>query len=281
MVSAHAFEGFEKVTYHILFPALIVGTLAKADLMAGLLGWMGFVMVLSILAIAGLLIGLRPALRGIEGPAFASLFQGAVRWNSFVALALAISFYGQLGLTLASVAVIAMVPLLNVMTVFVHARYAASSKPSPREIMRAILVNPLIWSSLLGAGLNIGQVPMPTSVMTSLDIIGKAALGAGLLVVGAGLDLKRIGQPGLVHVLAIGLKLVALPALSLGLATAFGVTGPALGVLVICMSVPTASGSYVLAKELNGDAPVMAEILTLQTIAALISMPIWLLTIIG
>jgi predicted permease len=40
------------------------------------------------------------------------------------------------------------------------------------------------------------------------------------------------------------------------------------------MAVPTASASYILAKQLGGNAVLMAEILTLQTLAAMVSMPV-------
>jgi predicted permease len=38
--------------------------------------------------------------------------------------------------------------------------------------------------------------------------------------------------------------------------------------------VPTASSAYVLARQMGGNAPLVAEILTLQTVLAVITMPI-------
>jgi predicted permease len=38
--------------------------------------------------------------------------------------------------------------------------------------------------------------------------------------------------------------------------------------------VPTSSSAYVLARQMGGDAPVLAQIITLQTILAVITMPI-------
>lgn len=55
--------------------------------------------------------------------------------------------------------------------------------------------------------------------------------------------------------------------------------GVPLAVAIICAAVPTASFSYVLARKLGGDAPLMARILTIQIIAAALTLPlmIWLL----
>jgi predicted permease len=78
--------------------------------------------------------------------------------------------------------------------------------------------------------------------------------------------------------LATGLKLLVMPALVLGAATVLGLTGAALSVALIAATVPTAAASYILARQMGGDAPLMAEIITLQTVLAMITMPVILLT---
>jgi malonate transporter and related proteins len=40
------------------------------------------------------------------------------------------------------------------------------------------------------------------------------------------------------------------------------------------MAVPTASASYILARQLGGNASLMAEILTLQTLCAMVTIPL-------
>ena len=115
---------------------------------------------------------------------------------------------------------------------------------------------------------------MPRPVASALDIVGAAALATGLLVVGAGLDLTRLVRPRPVHLLAVALKLVFLPAVAVSLARLLGVAGTDLAVTAVAASVPTATASYLLAKQLGGDAPLMAEIITVQTVAALVTMPV-------
>ena len=66
----------------------------------------------------------------------------------------------------------------------------------------------------------------------------------------------------------------------IALARAAGVTGNDVAVTVIAASVPSASAAYVLARQMGGNASLMAEILTLQTLAALVSMPL-LISLLG
>jgi predicted permease len=269
--------GLERVTYVIFFPALIIDTLARADLGSVPVAGVGGALFGAVLLMSGLLLGTRRLLMratGIDGPGFTSLFQGATRWNTFVAIALAGSLYGARGITLAAVAIAAMVPLLNTLALFVLTRYAGGPPQSPDQIVRTFITNPFIWSCVVGLALNAVSELVPRPLLTTADIVGRPALAAGLLVVGAGLGIRSIARPRAVHILALIFKLALMPVFAASLARLIGVAGTDLAVAVIAASVPTASASYLLARQLGGDALLMAEILTLQTLMAMISMPI-------
>ncbi len=70
------------------------------------------------------------------------------------------------------------------------------------------------------------------------------------------------------------LKLVAMPVLTVALAVWFGVTGSNLAIVAACAAVPTSPSAYVLARQMGGDAPLLAQIITLQTILAAVTMPL-------
>lgn len=277
LVSPAHWSGVERLTYHVLFPAVVIHTLATANLGSLPVAAMGLSLVLSILCVAALLLATRPLLVrvGIDGPSFTSIFQGAIRWNTFVALALAAGLPGREGTTMMAIAIAAMIPLLNVICVLVLARYAAAGKPmSAGATLRSIAINPFIWSSVLGLLLNQVQWLIPGAALSFIDILGRAALGTGLLVVGAGLDLHRLARPHLAHGIAIVLKLVVMPVLAWTLARQFGISGQALTMTVVAAAVPTATSAYFLARDLGGDAPLMAEITTMQTLLALGTLPV-------
>ncbi|MCP8939860.1 AEC family transporter [Alsobacter sp. SYSU M60028] len=270
-------RGFERVTYYILFPALVAETLARADLASAPLFGVGGALVLAILAVSALLLVLRKPMEdrlGVSGPSFTSVFQGATRWNTFVALALAGALYGNIGATLCAVAIAAMIPLLNVISVLVLSRYAAPARLSASEFALTLARNPFIWSCALGLALNLTGLPLPRAVWSWAEILGRASLPAGLLVVGSGLDLSRLRRPSAALTVSMALKLVVMPLVAASLARLLGVTGAGVAVTVICTAVPTASASYVLARQMGGDAPLMAEIITVQTLAAMATMPL-------
>jgi malonate transporter len=268
--------GLERVTFVIFFPALIVDTLARADLSSVPVVGVGGALIGAILLIATIVLALRPVLErrlGIDGPSFTSIFQGATRWNTFVAISVAGSLFGQRGIALIAVAIAAMVPLLNLLAFYVFIRFAGRPRQSAWEILRSFLTNPFIWSCALGLALNLLAPPLPKPLAGYIDIMGRAALAAGLLIVGAGLDIRRLAKPGAPHLIATGLKLFLLPVMAVTLGRFIGLNGDDIVVTMIAASVPSASASYVLARQMGGNATLMAEILTLQTLIALVSMP--------
>jgi predicted permease len=269
-------HGLERLTYFVLFPMLLIQTLVKADLSSVPVAGVGGALLLSALAMSLLCLVLYPALKrlGIDGPAFTSIFQGATRWQTYVALSVAANLYGDVGLALASVAMVAIIPLVNVFSVAVLAHYAAPEKRSARVIFMTVIRNPLIWACAIGLLINVVHLPLPKIWHEVADALGRSSLAIGLLVTGAGLQLKGLFRPSLGAGIGVAFKLVLMPVLALGLAAGFGLSGNSLAIVAICAAVPTSPSAYVLARQMGGDAPLLAQIITLQTIFAAVTMPI-------
>ncbi|HCX67136.1 MAG TPA: hypothetical protein DHK64_06250, partial [Rhodobiaceae bacterium] len=176
----------DRLTYYIFFPALLLHTLATANLadydiwpMASALGAGLFSMV----AILMLLKAVLP----LSGPQFSSVFQGAARWNGFVALAAIGSLFGPEGVTLAAVAFAVLVPAVNILSVLILTRYAGDTPAGMGTVLRLLSKNPLILACALGILLNITGIGLPGPLAPTFDILGAAALTIGLIAIGAGL----------------------------------------------------------------------------------------------
>ncbi|MFM8700013.1 MAG: AEC family transporter [Hyphomicrobiales bacterium] len=282
LIKAESWDGFEKVTYLVLFPAMIAYTMAHADLGEAPIFEIGGALVLAILSVSALLIACRSWLAhrlGLSGPSFTSVFQGSIRWNSFVALAISTELHGRTGATLCAIAIAAMIPLVNILSVGVLTRYASADRVQTKPFILSLLRNPFILASILGVCLNPVSHWIPAPVANAASLLGQASLAAGLLAVGAGLQLKSVSMPGTearfgLLVLPVLLKLCIMPLLAVGFARLFGVSGVELSVVAVCTAVPTASASYILARQFGGDSPLMARILTAQTIIGMLTLPV-------
>ncbi len=184
--------GLEQLIYYVLFPALLIDSLARANLASVPIVDAGGALLLAVLVMSALCLALRPLLTrtlGIDGAAFSSIFQGATRWQTFVALSLAGNLWGDRGLTLASVAMVAMIPLLNIFSVAVLAHYASPQRLAWPAILLTIARNPLIWACVIGLAINLTHITVPRPLHEFADALGRCSLALGLLVVGAGLHL--------------------------------------------------------------------------------------------
>jgi malonate transporter len=269
-------HGLERLTYYVLFPMLLIQTLVKADLSNVPVAGVGGALLLSALVMSLLCLALRPLFSrwNIDGPAFTSIFQGATRWQTYVALAVSGNLFGETGLALASVAMVAIIPLVNVLSVAVLAQYASPEKQSVRAVVMTVVKNPLIWACAIGLAVNVTHLPLPKIWHEVAEALGRSSLGIGLLVTGAGLHLEGMFRPSIAASVTVFLKLVLMPVLAIALALWFGISGSSLVIVAACSAVPTSSSAYVLARQMGGDAPLLAQIITLQTILAALTMPV-------
>jgi hypothetical protein len=267
----------DHLCYYVLFPAIIIKEIAGADFTGLPVGQMTAALILGVLVMSALVFSLRrplSSLLSLDRPQFSSLFQGATRWHTFIALAIVPSLFGPKALALAAVAAAAMTPLLNIINVAVLSLYTIGKSPPPRTILIAIAKNPFVVSCAVGIFFQAMHLSLPKVIIDVLHIVGSGALGLALLAAGAGLRFALLGTAGWAVVLATVLKLVIMPLLVYVFTELLQVSGTPQHVAIICAAVPTGSGAYVLARQMGGDAPLVAAILTLQVMVAAISLPV-------
>jgi predicted permease len=272
-------EGFwqpaEKATYYVLFPALLVERLANAQL-AGDDSIRLAALVVVVLVMAALFCcACKPLLR-LTVPAFTSFFQGSVRFNTYVALAVTAALHGSEGIVLAAVITAVMIPLLNLFSVLAFA-LTSEQAFSPRQLLMTLARNPLILACLLGIALSLSGAALPLGVTSVLELLGRMALPMGLLAVGAGLDLRALRGGGRALVAASLIKLLFLPLLAFALAGLWQLDLLTTSVVVIFAAVPTATSAYILARQMGGDAELMAGIITAQTLISMLTLPVVLI----
>ena len=97
-------RGFDRLVYFVLLPALLLRSLAGAEISGAEAGALALSAALPIFALTLVLLATRRAL-GLDGPGFTSVYQGSVRSNTYTALATVPALYGEGGFALATVQV--------------------------------------------------------------------------------------------------------------------------------------------------------------------------------
>jgi hypothetical protein len=271
-IPTESWRAIERLSYVVLFPALIVRTLANAPFETA--PWrLAGALILAQFALAG--IGLLARfLPGMPRPAIGSIVQSNVRWNTMIGLSIGSLLFGQEGLALVTIAAAAMIPTANVLSVYALIAHADRPHgPAPKPLL-ALLRNPIVIACVAGLTLAATNIELPDLLDDCLRILGDAALALGLLSAGAGVDLSALRRAGPRTFTWSLVRLLGLPVFAIGFALLLGLTGTPLIIVLICAATPTATSSYILARELGGDASLAANLIAVETVIAMVTMPL-------
>jgi len=267
----------EKATYYVLFPALLIERLAGAEL-AGSDSVRLALLVVLLLILASLLCCMCKPLLRLTAPVFTSFYQGSVRFNTYVALAVTSALHGPEGIVLAAIVTAVMIPLLNLFSVLAFV-LTSDQAFSLRLLLSALARNPLILACLTGIALSLSGLGLPLALGSVMELLGRMALPLGLLAVGAGLNLRALRKGGRALAAASFIKLLLLPCLAFLLSRLWWLEAVGTSVLVIFAAVPTATSAYILARQMGGDTDLMAGIITAQTLISILTLPLVLVVL--
>lgn len=279
-IAADKWGAVEDLCFYVLFPAILAKTMIEADLSGIEAGAFTLTLLVTAATVGGTVLALWPLLRRILGTKpsqFSSIYQTVTRWHGFIALAIVLNLYGPNGAALIAIVFAILVPILQISNIMVLAAFS-DKKADLRGVVLTIVKNPLIWG--IGMGLLLNGVAIWPPIMSTLDLLGRSALGMSLLALGAGLSLKAALHPSKEMLIGIIGKLLFTPLVMMSAAYAYGVTGLERDVLLIASAVPTAMNGYVLARKMGGDAELYATISTVQTVVSFITIPLllWLVS---
>jgi predicted permease len=274
IVTAEGFGWVNRFGYFVLYPAFLFNLSSNADLQAGEAGRFILGLLLGFAVMFAVALAMKPIFFRDEGPAFTSVLQGSVRWNGFVLLAAAPALYGAAGPHLIGIAFGPLVLVVNFVCVLVLARWGANGANSARAIFDQIVANPLILGCGAGLLAQLFHVHATGPVATTINLLGAAAMPIAIVCVGSGLDFRAVRAARVKVAAASVCKLIVAPAVMYGAAILVGAPPMAAAVAAGVGSTPTAAAGYTLAREMGGDAQLMAAIITATTLLSFITMPI-------
>lgn len=268
--SREFFAGCERLVYFVLFPALLYLAILRTPITAG-----NAVMLLqataAVIAIGVALAWLAALVLKPPAVAQASAAQCAYRFNTYIGLALAVSLGGSQGQTIMALIIGFAVPMANVAAVYGLARHNGNS------LVRELIRNPLVVSTVLGLACNLAGLNLPTPVETVFARLGNAAIALGIICVGASLAWEGGKGHGKLIAWMLVVKLLALPAAALGVAWMLGLPAMETRMLLLFAALPTASAAYVLAMRMGGDGRMVAVLISLGTLFSALTIPLWLM----
>lgn len=273
--SRAVWSSLERLTYYLFFPALLIVRLSSSNF-----DWEDITEIAKVIGLAlfviSVLVFLLRKLVAADAASIGSIYQGSIRFNTYIGLACIDVLYGDSGLTMAALCIAVYIPLVNILCVTSLSANGEGGTKRLSRIVNSVVTNPLVLAGFIGIGISYTGFDMPTLLGSILDILSQPALPLGLMAVGAGIHFVALGEQSLRLIVTVVNKLVLFPALILAACLLFETPTSIALILLLLTGLPAPPSAYILARQLGGNASLMANIITVQTLAAFFVIPIWL-----
>jgi len=189
--------------------------------------------------------------------------QGSYRGNlAILGLALCVATYGDGILPMVALYIGVVTTVYNVLAIWLLNSSGALSK---------ILRNPILIGILTGALASLVELPLPVFIESTGRYLAQLTLPLALLCIGATLDFRSLRSNGKSISLAVLFKLLISPILLVSLGVIAGLENHALGVLFFMSASPTATASYIMARQMTAHGALAAEIVAVTTALGVLS----------
>jgi len=265
----------ERLTYYIFFPSLLVLRLSASNFDWVEIAAISKVIGLALLLITVLIVSLRKLISG-DSASLSSVYQGSIRFNTYIGLACIDVLYGDSGLITAALCLAIYIPLVNVLCVISLTAGGEGGTKRVSRIINSVVSNPLVLACLAGIAISYTGIDIPAVAESVIEILSQPALPIGLLAVGAGIRFVSLGEQSWQLLVAVVNKLVIFPGIVLAVCLLFDTANGIAVILLLLTTLPAPPSAYILARQLGGNESLMANIITAQTLAAFLVIPVWI-----
>lgn len=268
-----------RIVYYFAIPAMIFRAVSKAsfhDEFSSRVVMISLVCILAVSVVAwgAALAGKIP--RTMKGTFVQSAFHGNLGY-----IGLAVVFYslGDAGLAGGAIFAGFIMIVQNILAVAVlqiHSDRVGSPADAVRDNLKRILGHPVILSACGGIVFSLVEIPLPEIAEQTLGILSGMALPLALLLIGATLSFELMRLRFAPMLLASLIKLMVMPGLGLLIFAGFSIPIAEFLPAFILLASPTATLTFVMAKEMNGDAEFAVAVISGCTLMSAITFSVWL-----
>lgn len=271
LMEEKAVSQLNNVVFRVFLPILLVNNIrgARFEELEGLSAIA--VAMAMLLALFAALMTFVPRVIG-ENRRRGVVVQALFRTNyALFGMAVLANLYPGQRLTIPSLMIPVTVPAYNILAVVALETFRGG-RASAKTLVRKIAHNPLVIACVTGIVLMLLGDPLPVFLDETLSDLGGVATTMALFSLGAAFKLEALRGNAKLLTAVTGLKLVAIPAVAIGLGVALGYRGQALGSLLIAFGGPVAVSSFTMARQMDGDGDLAAQLVVSTTLFSVLTM---------
>jgi len=268
-----------RLVYYLAIPAMIFRAISRASFREEFNSHVLLITLLCVSAVfltAWMLSVVTGMAKKLRGTFIQSSFHGNL---GYIGLAVVFYYLGDSGLARGGIFagfIMILQNTLAVVTLQFHAYRTDKKGVAALENVRRIAGHPVILSALGGILFSLSRMPLPVIVDRSLAIFSGMALPLALLLIGASLSFELI-KVRIKDVLSVSLfKLVVMPGLGVFLFKLLSIPASEYLPALILLASPTATLTYVMAKEMKGDSDFAVAAISGCTLLSAVSFTLWL-----
>jgi len=189
------------------------------------------------------------------------------------------NMFGEEALWVTSILMPVIIPLFNILAVFVLTIYISEKRGKQvyLDTLIKIFKNPLIIGAVLGFVVSALEIQVPKVLYSTMDTLSSLATPLALIALGGSLQLSSM-KTNLKYIIpAAAGKLMLVGMVMIPIAVAMGYRGSHIGALLALSSSPTAVSSYVMAEQSGNDGVLAGQLVAITTMASVITMFFWIL----
>lgn len=267
-----------RLVYYFAIPAMIFNAISKATLRTQFNLSVIMISLFALLLITAVAWTVSRALNLVQSSK-GSFIQSSFHGNlGYIGLAVAFYYLGDSGFVRAAIIAGFVMILQNILAVFALQYHGHESLGSTNitASLKTTMVNPVILSALAGIIFSLSGLEMPLIIDRALTIIKGMALPMALLIIGASLSFEKFKPRFWPVMISCFLKVIMTPAIGLILFKLFSIDPSDYLPGLIILASPTATLTYIMAREIGGDSDFAVAAISISTIFSSVTYGLWL-----
>jgi len=270
-----------KLVFKVFLPALLFYNIYRTNLATAVQPDLILYASLAVIVMAAAMFILVPLLEK-DNKKRGVIIQGIFRSNFVLfGIPVATAILGENNVGVTSVLIAIVVPLFNILAVITLEFFRGGSFTAKKILvmLKGVLTNPLILSSLVGIIFLWLGIKLPKPLETTVGDVSKLATPISLIVLGGTFKFRRVsGNIKQLAIMVVG-KLIVYPCVVIFTALRLGFAGAAIVSLLSMTASPTAVSSYTMAEEMDSDGELAGQGVVLTTAFSIFTVFIFVLVL--
>ena len=270
-----ALSTMTSVTFKVFFPVMIFNNLYNATIEQALNLPVMLFSAAFVLISFGMAMLIVPRIVK-ENAKRSTLIQGLFRSNTLMlGVPVITALCGSSSAGLMTLVIAVVVPLYNALGVIVMEVYCGK-RASWKNTILNILKNPLVVGSVLGIAALLIDFKLPYIIEKPIASVAGIAAPLALILLGGFIKFDTIKDSVKLIIIGVTGRLLIVPAVFLTAAILLGFRGVELATLMGVVCAPTAVSTFIMARQMKGDADLAAHLVVVGTTASAVSIFFWI-----